>query len=469
MRVFFLFVGWLSVSMYGYAQDTTSLTLMFAGDVMGHDSQIAAAWDKATNQYDYDPCFQFVKPYIESVDMAIANLEVTLAGPPYKGYPQFSSPDALAQSLKTAGFDVLVTANNHSVDRGKKGIERTIYVLDSLSIPHTGTFIDDTDRLNNYPMLLQKNGISIALLNYTYGTNGIPVPKPTVVNLIDTAVIRKDLLQAQALQPDVILTFIHWGTEYESLPRKNQKDLAEFCFRHGTDLLIGAHPHVLQPMEWRKEKNQLVVYSLGNFVSGQRKRYTDGGATAYVGLKKIRYAPDSIVTTIDTTGYVLNWVYRTVDANKDYYVLPVPAFEADTTGFIKDETSKGAFKTFAQDSRQLYGEHNVHVPELKYIPADTLVRYSVDMTLVADTTTTDIQTLLTQHNIDTFYGVRAERVEETQTIHVSIGSFTSEAKAQRVCDQLTAMGAAAKVVRYINGVPLMSEEVQAEDEDVSDE
>src|SRR5690606_32938716 len=199
---------------------------------------------------------------------------------------------------------------------------RTIYVLDSLSIPHTGTFIDDTDRLNNYPMLLQKNGISIALLNYTYGTNGIPVPKPTVVNLIDTAVIRKDLLQAQALQPDVILTFIHWGTEYESLPRKNQKDLAEFCFRHGTDLLIGAHPHVLQPMEWRKEKNQLVVYSLGNFVSGQRKQYTDGGTMAYLELEKVRHSPDSIVTTIDSAGYFLQWVYRTEGQRKDYYMVP---------------------------------------------------------------------------------------------------------------------------------------------------
>ena len=125
--------------------------------------------------YDYSSCFRFVKPYVDSVDLAIGNLELTLAGPPYTGYPQFGSPDALGTTLKDIGFDVLVTANNHCVDRGRKGLERTIMMLDSFKIAHTGTFVDSLARVNESPLIVEKNGFKLAILNYTYGTNGIPV------------------------------------------------------------------------------------------------------------------------------------------------------------------------------------------------------------------------------------------------------------------------------------------------------
>lgn len=351
-----------------FAQDTTRISLLFLGDVMQHDSQIKAAYDLSTKQYDYSSCFQFVKPYLSSADLAIGNLEVTLAGPPYKGYPQFSAPDELALTLKDVGMDVLVTANNHCLDRGKKGLERTIMMLDSLDILHTGTFRDTVERMNDYPMLFEKNGFSFALLNYTYGTNGIPVTKPNVVNTIDTAVIRKDIIKAKQASPDAIIVFMHWGQEYQSLPSKGQKDITEFCFRLGAKLVIGAHPHVLQPMEWRKENDQLVVYSLGNFVSGQRDRYKDGGAMLRVDLMKI--VQDSVsATRIDSAGYILEWVYRTADAKKNYYVLPIPSFEQDTTAFIKDEASRLAFKTFIEDSRKLFKKHNVNLEEIKHQPS----------------------------------------------------------------------------------------------------
>ncbi len=350
------------------AQDTTRISLLFAGDIMGHDSQIASAYEPAKKAYDYTSCFQFIKPYIESADVAIANLEVTLAGPPYKGYPQFSSPDNLAMTLKEIGFDALVTANNHSVDRGKRGIERTIVLLDSFNIPHTGTFVDTISKLNDSPLIIEKNGFKLALLNYTYGTNGIPIPKPTIVNLLDTAVMRQDIKKAKELKPDAIIVFTHWGAEYQSLPSKNQKDLAQFCFDLGVQLVIGAHPHVIQPMEWRKEANQFLAYSLGNFVSGQRKRYTDGGALAYLELQKVTYSPDSAVTTIDSAGYYLEWVYRSVDASKDYYILPVGKIESDSISFMKDPASKAASKVFIDDSRLLYKKHNKGVLEMTEMP-----------------------------------------------------------------------------------------------------
>ena len=351
-----------------FGQDTTRLSLLFAGDVMGHDSQIASAYDPTTKKYDYSSCFQFVRPFVDSVDVAIANLEVTLAGPPYKGYPQFSSPDALAVTLKDIGFDVLVTANNHSVDRGKRGIERTITILDSLQIAHTGTFKDSLLREEQTPLIVEKNGFRLAILNYTYGTNGIAVPKPNVVNHLDTAVMRHDLEKAKNLNPDVVIVFTHWGAEYESLPSKNEKNLADFCLKNGAMLVIGAHPHVVQPMEWRKDKNQFVAYSLGNYISGQRKRYTDGGAMAYLEIEKISYAADSAHVTIDSAGYYLAWVYRTVDSHKDYYLLPEGANQSHAN-FIKDAASRAARKVFLEDSRLLFGKYNKGVTEMRRMPA----------------------------------------------------------------------------------------------------
>jgi len=359
-------------SIHVFAQDTTRISLLFAGDIMGHDSQIASAYSPTTDTYDYTSCFQFIKPYVASADVSIANLEVTLAGPPYKGYPQFSSPDALALALKAIGFDALVTANNHCVDRGKPGLERTIAMLDSFEIAHTGTFVDTVSWLNDSPLIIEKNGFMLALLNYTYGTNGLAVPKSSIVNLLDTVALKRDIARAKKLNPDAIIVFTHWGIEYESLPSKREKDLTAFCFQQGVRLVIGSHPHVLQPMEWKRESNQFVAYSLGNFVSGQRKRYTDGGALAYVELQKVQYRPDSAVTTIDSAGYYLDWVYRTLD--KDYYVLPAAKVENDSISFIADASSRAAFKTFAEDSRLLYQKYNQNVLEMTNLPKSYVVK-----------------------------------------------------------------------------------------------
>ena len=169
-----------------FAQDTIQeVSFLFMGDIMQHDEQIAAAYDNSTKRYDYNHYFEYVTPIIKSVDVAIANLEVTLAGRPYKGYPQFSAPEELAIASKNSGIDYLMTANNHSNDRSKQGVERTIDVLDSLQIPHFGTYKTQQARDTTYPLLIEKNGIRVALLNYTYGTNGLATVSPNVVNMID--------------------------------------------------------------------------------------------------------------------------------------------------------------------------------------------------------------------------------------------------------------------------------------------
>jgi poly-gamma-glutamate capsule biosynthesis protein CapA/YwtB (metallophosphatase superfamily) len=348
------------------AQDTTHLSLLFAGDIMGHDSQIASAYNASTNTYDYTSCFQFVKPYIESVDVAIGNLELTLAGPPYKGYPAFSSPDALAYTLKESGFDVLVTANNHSCDKGKKGIERTIEMLDSLTLDHTGTFTDEASRLNDYPLILNHKNFKLALLNCTYGTNGIAVPSPTIVNSIDTTQLSKDIAAIADDSVDFIIAFMHWGSEYQSQPNAHQKKITQFLFQKGVQIVIGAHPHVLQPMMYDSVQQQVVVYSLGNFVSGQRDRYKNGGAMARIDLQKVT-TDSTHQTSIISVEYILQYVHR--DAARDYYILPVPTFENDSSGFVKEEAAKAMFKTFVDDSRALFDKHNKNVSERRTIEA----------------------------------------------------------------------------------------------------
>jgi len=345
----------LSATRVAICQDTTNVSLLFVGDVMQHDSQIAAAYDKSRHVYDYTQCFQYVKPIVQSADIAIANLEVTLAGPPYKGYPQFSAPDALAETLKDSGFDVLVTANNHSLDRRKSGLERTIDVLDSIGMAHTGTFKDSVEKAKSYPLMMESKGIRFSLLNYTYGTNGIPVTAPNIVNLIDTIQIKNDLLKAKEQATDAIIVFMHWGSEYQDHPNRMQKDLAEFCFNHGATLVIGSHPHVLQPMDWRRDKNQLVAYSLGNFVSGQQSRYRDGGAMLWVEFEKIK--TDTLnVTRIKKAGYELEWVYRNMESPKKYFILPLKEFESDTI-LVEERSAIANLKLFADDSRKLFTEN----------------------------------------------------------------------------------------------------------------
>jgi len=344
------------------AQDTLTISLLFTGDVMQHDSQISAAYNSSADMYDYKPCFQFVKPMLSAPDLTFGNLEVTLAGPPYKGFPQFSAPDELLDALKDAGYDVLVSANNHCVDRGKKGLERTVDLLNQSQFLHTGTFRDSSDYKRNNPLVIEVKGFRFSLLNYTFGTNGLAVYLPNIVNRIDTAQIRKDLRKAKAQNSDAIIVFMHWGQEYQNLPTATQKMLADFCFALGAKIVIGAHPHVLQPMEWRKEKDQVVAYSLGNFVSGQRDRYKNGGATIHIDLEKIIQPDKTSSVRLKDINYSLVSVYRAPDPKRTYYIIPLKQFESDSS-FIDDKAPMDMIRQFGLDSRALYNKENKNIIE----------------------------------------------------------------------------------------------------------
>jgi poly-gamma-glutamate capsule biosynthesis protein CapA/YwtB (metallophosphatase superfamily) len=327
------------------AQSPKILKLVFAGDIMGHDTQIESALKQGGDHYDYSSCFEHIQPYISAADIAIGNLEVTLAGPPYKGYPAFSSPDALALEIKEAGFDLLVNANNHAIDRRKKGLERTLHVLDSLALVQSGVFRDKMERRLEYPLIVEKNGIRLALLNYTYGTNGIKVTSPNIVNYIDTILIKKDLEKAESTDPDFTIVLIHWGLEYQRTENDVQKEMAHFLFDHGADAIIGSHPHVVQPIR-DYGNGKLVVFSMGNMISNQRKRYTDGGILVDLTLEKT----DS--TRISDYSFLPVWVHKPKTEKGTAFSL-VPA-SIDSTYWEKmlitpnDATS---MKLFLNDTR----------------------------------------------------------------------------------------------------------------------
>lgn len=367
---FFLLL-FFDAAAYAQEKQNSSLTLMFIGDVMGHGGQIKAALNEKTGTYSYDSVFVRVAPIFAKADVTIANLEVTLAGEPYTGYPQFSSPDALADDIKGAGVDVLVTANNHSVDRGKNGIIRTIDVLSQRNIPHAGTYKDIAQRDTTYPLIIEQNGIRVALLNYTYGTNGIPVPSPTVVNLIDTALIRADFKKAIGMKVDEVIAFMHWGNEYQLTPSMEQVRLTAFMQNMGIRIVIGSHPHVLQRMEASMDtdttEGRVAVYSLGNFVSNQRNRYRNGGAVAAIRLEK-----DEKGTRITHTGYLLVWVHSPLRNGKRLFqVLPVSEYEQIPEYFNVDD--EALFTEFASDSRKQFGKENYNFSEIHFRNGQWLV------------------------------------------------------------------------------------------------
>jgi poly-gamma-glutamate synthesis protein (capsule biosynthesis protein) len=343
--------------------DQKKIALLFIGDIMGHDEQIWAAEDRETGIYSYDDVFQYIKYEISEADISFANFEVTLAGQPFKGYPAFSSPASLAVACKNSGIDVLVTANNHAADRGKKGILSSISRFDSLEISHTGTFADPAARDTLYPMVIEKNGFTLALLNYTYGTNGITVPPPVVVNMLDKNLVTADIEKAKSNNPDAIILFLHWGTEYDTIPSESQTVMADYFFKLGVDLIIGSHPHVLQKMVWTKNntdmKDKIVVYSLGNFVSNQRRARTDGGAMVRIELTK---KADSVY--VSDAGYYLTWVYTPIENyRKKFFILPCSKFENKPEFFAKPEDYQ-KMKTFIRNSRNFLYNQNTRISEI---------------------------------------------------------------------------------------------------------
>ena len=272
---------------------------------MCHSPQLTSAL-RNDGTYDFKKSFAAAKPHFDSADVTIVNLETTISPDgKYSGYPTFSSPKAYAEALDWLGTDIALLANNHCCDRSGKGIHSTVATLDTLGIAHTGAFANTADREKNAILRFESNGIKFALINYTYGTNGIPVPSGCFVNLIDTTQILEDLTKASE-GADCVIACMHWGIEYQRQPSTEQLKLAEILHTNGADLVIGSHPHVVQP--YVATDRMITVYSLGNFVSNQRKRYTDGSILVEIEVEKgldgvCHYSLKTIPIWVKTPGH----------------------------------------------------------------------------------------------------------------------------------------------------------------------
>lgn len=271
------------------AVDTTqTVTLVFAGDAMQHESQLKAG-RRPDGTYDYRQCFEAMRPMLDTTDWAVVNLETTLPGKAYTGYPCFGSPDAFAIALKDAGFDMMLTANNHCIDKGPSGLRRTIKVLDSLGLPHVGTYGDTQARKKALPVITDVKGMKIGWLVYTYGTNGIKARDGVIVDYIDTAQMRRDIALTKKGGAEFIVVGMHWGIEYKLNENDEQRRLARWLHGQGVDVVLGGHPHVMQPTYFTEDKDgrrELTIYSLGNFISGQRKPDTKHGGVVGVTLRR---------------------------------------------------------------------------------------------------------------------------------------------------------------------------------------
>ena len=309
-------------------REDTTFTITALGDVLCHNTQYWDAQNKSTNTYDFNYVFDEVKDLTSSGDITITNLETSFAGEAegYSNFPIFNSPDSLATALKNIGVDIVSTAGNHALDKGFKGLSRTIDVLEENGLHHLGTY--KTEEAQKELLYEDIKGLKIAFIDYTYGTNGIPVPegKEFCINLIDKDLIKKQIEQAQSENADVIIACMHWGIEYQTSPNSEQKELADFLFKNGVDIIIGNHPHVLESMEKRTvelddgtTKECFVIYALGNFTADQRDIITRD--SIILNLTATKHSDGKL--TIDKAEYTPIFMFKNSSATKKFKVLNI--------------------------------------------------------------------------------------------------------------------------------------------------
>ena len=335
--------------------------LVFVGDAMQHQAQLDQA--KAVGrggEYDYADCFRLIAPVIAEADYAVCNLEVPLGGGPrYSGYPCFSAPDSYAAALRDAGFDMALTANNHCLDSGMKAARRTLDALDTLGLDHIGTWHDRQDRDTLVPYIKDINGIKFGFLNYTYGTNGIPARDGMEVAYIDKERIADEIRRSKEAGAEIMVVAMHWGIEYVLHENGVQRDLAQFLVDNGVDLVIGGHPHVVQPMRVvRNEKEQkdvLVVYSLGNLISNMKTGDTRGGALVKVRVER----DDDGVARFKSAAYDTFLSAKPEGRLRNFQVIPSWLTDSIPAG------QRAHWQIFNSAAQKLFDKENVKVNRLE--------------------------------------------------------------------------------------------------------
>lgn len=334
----------------------------FVGDLMCHSTQFNYAHIK-DDSFDFNGTFSEVKKYLRDADFTIGNFETVLAGKKkrYSGYPFFNAPDDFLLAIKEAGFDLLVNANNHAIDKGSYGVERTIKKMDELGINHTGIYLSQHDR--DSIRIFNINGINLAILAYSYSTNGIPLPKDKnyIINLIDYDLIEKDIAEARNEGVDIVLVYFHFGEEYQREPNSYQKDVINNTINAGADIIIGSHPHVVQPVDYFKTNKAnldtgFVAYSLGNFISNQRWRYSDAGVMLKIIVSK-NILTDSVY--LSDVRYLPTWVFKgKTKKGREYIILPSSKSYNDSSYSYLSKSDKEKMQQAFEDTKYIITKLN---------------------------------------------------------------------------------------------------------------
>ncbi|WP_448377200.1 CapA family protein [Fervidobacterium sp.] len=336
----------LLIFLLHYQGLSTEITFSFVGDIMFHMPTVNSAY--SNGKYDFKSIFQHVKPYIEKSDIAFCNLETTLGGKPYTGYPTFSSPDEVLDGLRYAGFDVVNVANNHMLDRRVGELKRTLKKVSEYGLISVGARLIPLEEL--YRVITIK-GFKISFASFTYSTNGIPVDdnhKYMFMYLSRDAVI--SIVREMKKFSDIVIVYFHYGNEYQTTPTKEQIELAYLALSNGADMVIASHPHVLQRIELVKDglKTKLIAYSLGNFLSNMIAPGTDEGV-----ILNVTYHPIKGVLNIDP---ILTWVHRYKVSDRFYYrILPVKDFLESPDIFL----NKADIKRLSQIAQKKLIEENI--------------------------------------------------------------------------------------------------------------
>jgi poly-gamma-glutamate capsule biosynthesis protein CapA/YwtB (metallophosphatase superfamily) len=301
--------------------------ILAVGDLLMHTPLVFAS-QRGQDEWDFKPLFEPVRPWIENADLAVANLETTLTGKryPWSGYPSFNTPPELARDVKAVGFDVLTNANNHALDYSEYGLSQTRTALEQYGIPHTGTAgsAEERDRILVVDIVPT---IKLAILAYTYGTNGVPLPHPWSVNLLDPERIRADIRRARQLPGvDLVAVALHMGEEYAREPSAAQEEYVSLSLEAGADIILGDHPHVIQRIELRRVKDgfgrdlpRAVIFSEGNFISTQVGRDREAGLMFLIDVKK-----EHGETSVAQVAFVPTWVHSYgANGQKRYRVVAV--------------------------------------------------------------------------------------------------------------------------------------------------
>lgn len=306
-----------------------TVTILFMGDIMQHKEQLLSAHicgeDTVLSQsYDYSSYFKHIRRLTEAADFAVANMEFTLGGAPYSGYPAFSAPESLPQEALDAGIDLFLCANNHICDKGAKGLKRSMEQYEKMNANITGIYKDSIDEAKHNPYITEIKGIKTAFINFTFGTNGIKVPSPYIVNMMEKEKVERAIKKAKEKNADIIVALPHWGKEYDTLPTPEQRRWNDFLLEQGVNAVVGCHPHVVQPTEItinKEREKQVTIFSTGNLISNMSLENTELGAIFILKIEKTlnrAYVADCETIPV--------WCSRKDGLEKGYTVIPVKEY-----------------------------------------------------------------------------------------------------------------------------------------------